>query len=298
MSDALETFRGLQRIYGFSARSGTVRTLAPRVKLFWSTERMERTPALPDQSIVIMVSGRKTAHLDGMRINYDRDNYLVVSMPVPFACSSEATEREPLLGLSVDIDLPTLSRFAGIPGAAPSSPREEPALLPPGLQPAPVDAGLSDAARRLVRTLRSPSDTLALGTSIADEIVYRALKGPHGPALLALTRPSSHHARIARAMSAIHRDPARPVSVEELAAVAGMSVRSFHRAFRSVTYKTPLQYIKIVRLTSAMSLLQGGARDVGAVARQVGYESGSQFSREFRRHFRMTPAEVKVRRRS
>ncbi|MFE1601074.1 AraC family transcriptional regulator [Methylobacterium sp. ID0610] len=298
MSDALETFRGLQEVYEFPARSGTIQTLAPRVKLFWSTERIERTPALPDQSIVILISGRKTAHLDGARIEYDRDNYLVVSVPVPFACASDATERNPLLGVSIDIDLPALNRFANIPGAVQPQAPEEPTFLPPGLQPAPVDGGLSDATRRLVRALRSPSDTLALGTSIADEIVYRALTGAHGATLLALTRPSSQHARIARAISEIHRDPARALSLDELAAVAGMSVRSFHRAFKAATCKTPLQYIKIVRLSMAMNLLQGGAREVGAVARHVGYESGSQFSREFKRHFRMTPAAVKVRRQS
>jgi AraC-like DNA-binding protein len=298
MSDALETFRGLQRVYEFPARSGTIQTLAPRVKLFWSTEKIGKTPALPDRSIVIMISGRKTAHLDGARIDYDRDNYLVVSMPIPFECASDATERDPLLGVSVDIDLPTLNRFANIPGAVPPRAPEEPTFLPPGLQPAPVDTGLSDAAQRLVRALRSPSDTLALGASLADEIVYRALTGTHGAALLALTKPSSRHARIARAISRIHRDPVSPLSMDELAATAGMSVRSFHRAFKSATCKTPLQYIKIVRLSLAMNLLQGGALDVGTVARHVGYESGSQFSREFKRHFRMTPAEVKVRRQS
>lgn len=298
MSDAFETFRGLRQVYEFPTRSGTIQTLAPRVKLFWSTERIERTPALPDQSIVIMISGRKTAHLDGTRIDYDRDNYLVVSMPVPFECASDASERDPLLGVSIDIDLPALTRFANIHGAVPPQAPEEPTFLPPGLQPAPVDTGLSDAAQRLVRTLHSPSDTLALGTSLADEIVYRALKGTHGAALLSLTKPSSQHARIARAILTIHRDPARTLAVDELAAVAGMSVRSFHRAFKAATYRTPLQYIKIVRLSMAMNLLQGGTREVGTVARHVGYESGSQFSREFKRHFRMTPAEVKVRRQS
>ncbi|MCJ2133272.1 AraC family transcriptional regulator [Methylobacterium sp. J-026] len=298
MSDALETFRGLQRVYDFPARSGTVQTLVPRVKLFWSTEKTERTPTLPNQSIVIMISGRKTAHLDGARINYDQDNYLVVSMPVPFECASDATERDPLLGMSIDIDLPALNRFADIPGAVSPPATEEPTFLPPGLQPAPVDTALSDAVRRLVRMLRSPSDTLALGASTADEIVYHALKGTHGAALLALTRPASQHARIARAISRIHRGPARTLAVDELATVAGMSVRSFHRAFKAATRKTPLQYIKIVRLSMAMSLLQSETRDVSAVARQVGYESGSQFSREFKRHFHVTPTDVKARRQS
>lgn len=197
MATPLETFRQLRETYGFSAPSGFVETPTPRIKLFWSTAKIDRTPMLPDLGIVIVVSGRKTAYLDGGQIDYDENNYLVVSAPVPFECASNATERDPLLGISVDIDLPALNRFASIPGAVSQDALDlldEPTVLPLGLQPTPIDAGLSDASHRLIRTLYSPSDTQALGTSLADEIVYRALKGRHGPTLLALTNQSSQHA--------------------------------------------------------------------------------------------------------
>lgn len=299
MATPLETFRQLRETYGFSAPSGFVETPTPRIKLFWSTAKTDRTPMLPDLGIVIMVSGRKTAYLDGGQIDYDENNYLVVSAPVPFECASNATERDPLLGISVDIDLPALNRFASIPGAVSQDALDlldEPTVLPLGLQPTPIDAGLSDASHRLIRTLYSPSDTQALGTSLADEIVYRALKGRHGPTLLALTNQSSQHARIARAISKIRRNVAEPLTVDDLALAAGMSVRSFHRAFRAVTALTPLQYVKVVRLNLAMDLLRDGTRDVGKVAREVGYESGSQFSREFKRHFSILPADVRAKR--
>lgn len=295
MATPLETFRQLRDTYKFSSPSGFVDTPTPRIKLFWSTEKIDRTPLLPDLGIVIMLSGRKTAYLDDRQVDYDKDNYLVVSAPVPFECASNATEREPLLGISVDIDLPTLTRFAGIPGTVPldaADAVEEPTILPLGLQPTPVDAGLSDVSRRLVQTLYSPSDTQALGSALADEIVYRALKGRHGPTLLALTNQSSQHARIARAISKIRRNVAEPHTVDDLALEAGMSVRSFHRAFVAITALTPLQYVKVVRLNLAMSLLRDGTRDVGKVARAVGYESSSQFSREFKRQFSILPGEV------
>lgn len=296
MATPLETFRQLRDTYKFPSPSGFVDTPAPRIKLFWSTEKIDRTPMLPELGIVIMVSGRKTAYLDDRQVDYDEDNYLVVSAPVPFECASNATERDPLLGISVDIDLATLNRFAGIPGAAPldaADALEEPTILPLGLQPTPVDAGLSDVSRRLVQTLFSPSDTQALGTSLADEIVYRALKGRQGPALLALTNQSSQHARIARAISRIRRNVAEPHTVEDLALEAGMSVRSFHRAFRAATALTPLRYVKVVRLNLAMNMLRSGLHEVGTVARRVGYESGSQFSREFKRQFSILPGDVR-----
>lgn len=298
MTATTDDFTRLRRTYGLSSRSGVVETLIPHVRMFWSTERLDRVPTLADRSIVIMISGRKTAHLRDEDVHYDKDNYLVVTAPVPYECASDATERDPLLGVVVDVDLQSLNRFARLPGLASVDVTAKPTFLRPGLRTAPISAEMSDASQRLVRMLCSPSDTQALGTAMADEILYWALKGEHGPALLSLTDQSSEHARIARAISRIRRDATRPLAVAELAEVSGMSVRSFHRAFKAVTSVTPLQYIKITRLNLAMNLLRHGGHDVGAVASKVGYESGSQFSREFKRHFSMSPTDPKVRDRS
>lgn len=294
MTIPTDTFVRLQRTYGLSSRSGLVGTLIPQVRMFWSTERIDRLPTLPDMSIVLMISGRKTAHLADRDVHYDEDHYVVVMAPVPYECESSASERDPLLGVVVDVDLQALNRFAKLPGLASLDVPATPTPLGPGLHPAAVSAELSDASRRLVRMLTSPSDTQALGTAMADEILYWALKGEHGPALLSLADQSSRQARIARAISRIRRDIARPLAVTELAEVSGMSVRSFHRAFKAVTSVTPLQYVKIARLDLAMTLIRRGDRDVGSVAREVGYESGSQFSREFKRRYALSPTDPKV----
>ncbi|MHC2109431.1 AraC family transcriptional regulator [Methylobacterium sp. CM6246] len=294
MTIATDTFVRLQRTYGLTSRSGVIGTLIPHVRIFWSTERTNKVPTLPDMSIVLMINGRKTAHLPDRDVHYDKDNYLVVTASVPYECESTASERDPLLGVVVDVDLQALNRFAKLPGMASVGAPATPTPLGPGLHPAALSAELSDASQRLVRMLSSPSDTQALGTAIADEILYWALKGEHGPALLSLADQSSRQARIARAISWIRRDVTRPLNVSELAEVSGMSVRSFYRAFKAITSVTPLQYVKIVRLDLAMTLLRRGGRDAGSVAREVGYESGSQFSREFKRRFSASPTDPKV----
>lgn len=294
MTAATDNFDRLRRTYGLSSRSGVIGTMIPHVRMFWSTERLDRVPTLPDMSIVLMINGRKTAHLPDRDVHYDKDNYIVVTAPVPYECASIASELDPLLGVIVDVDLEALNRFAKLPGLASLDVPATPTPLRQGLHPAAVSAELSDASRRLVRMLTSPSDTQALGTAIADEILYWALKGEHGPALLSLADLSGQQARIARAISLIRRDVARSLTVTELAEVSGMSVRSFHRAFKAVTSVTPLQYVKIARLDLAMTLMRRGDRDVGSVAREVGYESSSQFSREFKRRFSLSPTDPKV----
>jgi AraC-like DNA-binding protein len=150
---------------------------------------------------------------------------------------------------------------------------------------------LTAAAIRLLECLKCPLDSRILGRQMVREIVYRVLRGEQGGALRALANRDEHFIRIARVLKHIHTGYAQPLSVESMAKRAAMSVATFHNNFKLVTASSPLQYLKRIRLDRARQLMTQEGYNASTAARSVGYESQSQFSREFKRLFGMTPIE-------
>jgi len=150
---------------------------------------------------------------------------------------------------------------------------------------------LGGAVIRLLECLRSSLDSHMLGRQTVREIVYRVLQGEQGGALRALASRDENFSRIARVLKHVHAEYATPLTVEELARKAGMSVAAFHHNFKLVTASSPLQYLKRIRLDQARRLMTHDGYNASTAARAVGYESPSQFSREFKRLFGATPVE-------
>jgi AraC-like DNA-binding protein len=142
---------------------------------------------------------------------------------------------------------------------------------------------------RLLECLKSPIDSRILGHQAVREVAYRVLLGDQGGSLRALASRDDHFARIARVVKHIHAEHAKPLGVVELARRAGMSVPVFHHHFKLVTASSPLQYLKRIRLDRAKRLMAHDGYNASTAARAVGYESASQFSREFKRLFGETP---------
>src|SRR5262249_20759554 len=162
---------------------------------------------------------------------------------------------------------------------------------PRGISSTPMSEELGGAVIRLLECLKSTLDSRILGRQTVREIVYRVLQGEQARALRALASRDEHFSRIARVLKHVHAEYARPLSVEELARKAGMSVAAFHHYFKVVTASSPLQYLKRIRLDHARRLMAHDGYNASTAARAVGYESASQFSREFKRHFGTTPLE-------
>ncbi|MEA1941786.1 MAG: AraC family transcriptional regulator [Pseudomonadota bacterium] len=214
--------------------------------------------------------------------------------------------------LIVGLDLPTTARIVTASGAAPyislglaldiALLRELMAELPDEALPPPrheyrcsamtvtrADPALMDAMARLYRLHEQPGDIPVLAPLLMREIHYRLLRSPEAPLLASLTRPDSHASRIATAIARIRRDFAEALPVGTLAREAGMSASAFHAHFRSLTGTTPLQYQKAVRLMEARRRLQDTDDSVSGIAFSVGYESPTQFSREYSRQFGRPP---------
>lgn len=260
----------------------------PGVKFMRSTKHVPPTPVTYEPCIVIIAQGRKAGRLGAKTFVYDANNYLVLTAPLPFECETFGTPENPLLGLSVAV---TPALVAELLVQIESAPADADAR-PQAIESTPLDNALSDAAVRLLECLRSADEARILGPQIIREITYRVLTGPLGANLRGLAAPQTHFGQITRVLNRIHADYARNHDVETLAREAGMSVSTFHAHFKNVTASSPLQYLKTVRLHKARMLMVHDGLGAAAAALRVGYESASQFSREFKRHFGGAPAEV------
>lgn len=291
MSSLAPLFRELKQKHQASARSGLVGTEVSGVRFFWASDAIARAPLLYSAGIVILGQGYKVGYLGERQFRYDSETYLVLGVPVPFECETHATADEPLLGISVDIDMTVLhelvARLAGSLGTEEST--GEPYA---GVEPVRMDEAMMDATARLLRCMRDPLDSRVLGGAAASEIIYRVLRGESGRVLYGLTQHHTAYAAVARALARIHRAYRQSLTIDDLAKENAMSISSFHRAFKRVTGDSPLQYLKKIRLDKAKGLLVHQKMRVNDAAFEVGYESASQFSREFKRYFKVPPSEA------
>jgi AraC-like DNA-binding protein len=280
--------RMAQLLAGLAAGQGFSPSRLPGVKFMRSSRHVPPSPITYEPSIVIIAQGRKAGRLGERTFVYDANNYLVLTAPLPFECETFGTPDNPLLGLSIAVTPVLVAELL----VQIENPPADADTRPQAIESAAVDDALSDAAVRLLECLHSPDEARILGPQIIREITYRALTGPLGANLRGLAAPQSHFGQITRVLNRIHADYARAHDVETLAREAGMSVSTFHAHFKSVTASSPLQYLKTIRLHKARMLMVHDGLSAAGAALQVGYESASQFSREFKRHFGGAPAAI------
>ncbi|PDS74857.1 AraC family transcriptional regulator [Rhizobium sp. L43] len=235
-----------------------------------------------------VLQGAKSLQLGTEQISYGTGDYLLTSLDLPVAWRvTEASPEVPhlCLGLAIDSEklLELLSRI-DIPRPAAHTDGQRGMVV----NVAPPE--LMDAAVRLLRLLDRPGDIPAMAPLIEQEILYRVLTGPHGARLINIATADSHSNRIARAVAWLKENFARPLRIEDLADRVNMSVSSFHHHFKSVTAMTPVQYQKQLRLHEARRLMFVERLDAGTAGHRVGYQSPSQFSREYSRLYGASPA--------
>jgi AraC-like DNA-binding protein len=258
------------------------------VKLMRASHSVPRTPVLYEPSIVIVGQGRKRGHLGGRVYTYDAHNYLVLSVPMPFECETEVGPDGPMLAVSIRVDLAVLSELLmKMDRRSVSSDGDDTHAM----YSTPLDLPLSEATVRLLECLSCPVEARILGPQILREITYRVLCGSRGGALRALIAVNGRLSQVQRALEHMHANYAQVIDVASLAEDTGMSVSAFHHNFKAVTATSPLQYLKTIRLHKARMLMAVEGLSAGGAADRTGYQSASQFSREFKRFFGATPQE-------
>jgi AraC-like DNA-binding protein len=264
---------------------GQTETAVTGVRVLRRSEPLPRAPMVYHPNIVIVGQGQKRAYVGDEVYTYNPFNYLVSSVPMPAECEAFASPDEPILIVAIDVEPTMLGELV----LEMDEPLRIPAGTPRGLSSTPMSEELVEAVIRLLSCLRSPLDSRILGRQAVREVAYRVLLGEQGGALRALASRDDHFARIARVVRYIHAEHANPLSVDDLARKAGMSLAVFHQHFKLVTASSPLQYLKRIRLDRAKRLMAHDGYNASTAARAVGYESASQFSREFKRLFGSTP---------
>ncbi|WP_367256830.1 AraC family transcriptional regulator N-terminal domain-containing protein [Pseudomonas sp. stari2] len=255
------------------------------VRFLRSNRPLTRTPVLYDPGIVILCQGQKRGYLGDDVYVYDAQHYLVVSVPIPFTMETDATEAEPMLAIYMHLDFQLASELMqqvdDLHGANDAQPK--------GMYASPMDDKLRTSTLRFLEAMSIPGDAQILGPSLLREIYYRILTGEQGGSMRAALNRQGHFGKVTRAIRKIHSCYQERLDVEQLAHEASMSVPNFHLHFRGVTDTSPMQYLKSTRLHQARLLMLRNAMTASAAAFNVGYESASQFSREFKRFFGRTP---------
>ncbi|MFN7025174.1 MAG: AraC family transcriptional regulator N-terminal domain-containing protein [Pseudorhizobium sp.] len=264
-------------------RSGVASTPIAGLTVIQSTSRSDLQYAISQPLACLVLQGTKHVMMGDRSYDFEAGDLLLITADVPTVSQiTQASVAEPYFSMVIDLD-PTVIAQLGHEMAE-ARDRDHTAL-----RLEPTNADVADSALRLMRLLDRPSAIPMLHAQLVREMHYWLLAGRHGSAIRRLGYADGHTSRIARAVSLLRAQFRRTVTVEELAAVAGMSASSFHQHFRAITSLSPLQFQKQLRLIEARRLMLGEGATSSNAAYAVGYESVQQFTREYRRMFGLPP---------
>jgi AraC-like DNA-binding protein len=239
-------------------------------------------------SLCIVAQGEKAVSFGDATLTYGESQALVVNVEIPgLGRVTKASRAKPLIGLVLELDGATMRAVMDDLDAPAASDDDD--EIGAGAFVIDLDGALSDCVARLARLLATPGAIPVLYPTIMREISYWLLAGPHGPEISKVVMPKSRTRRLWDAIQSLRNNFAETIRIEDLAARANMSPSSFHQHFKTLTSMTPLQYQKQLRLLRARQLMSDENAHVSDAAYRVGYESASQFSREYTRMFGVPP---------
>lgn len=261
-------------------------TALPALSFFRAEVPGAQVCAMYEPGLALVAQGAKRLLLGDDVLHYDQANYLVTAIDLPVLSEvTRASPQEPYLCAMLRFDVQMIGELL----TDATLPHPPVTAAGRGMAVSPVTPELLDSVLRLVRLLDTPRDIPVLAPLILRELLYRLLTGEQGARLRHVATNGSPSQQIARAIDWLKGHFDRPLRIDELAATVNMSPSSLHHHFRAITAMSPLQYQKRLRLQEARRVLLTERCDVAAVAHRVGYESPSQFSREYSRQFGAPP---------
>lgn len=277
-----ETLQELIAIAGRHAHGRRTKTAIPRVSIGRSEVATPPLPELCQPTALFVLQGTKTVLIGDRTLRYGAGSYFVYAVETPATSQLiEASSARPYVAVAFALDIELVAALFI---------DHKPALDGDSFVTDRADDELLDAWRRMLRLLDRPAEIPVLAPMLEREIAFRLLQGPQGAKLRQLARADGRLSQIRRATAWIRSHYNEPIDVTELAELAHMSNASFHRHFKAATAMSPIQYQKQVRLLEARHLLIAESGNATRVAFAVGYESASQFSREYARHFGLPPS--------
>lgn len=281
---AIEKLRGL--IARFTEQEEMHTSAISGLSLFKRTEPTEPVTGMYQPSVCLIAQGEKRVQVGNENYVYDAKNYLITSIHLPTVVQiTEASEEKPYLGLRMLFDPRELAQLMADSQLPPPKTQQS----SHGMATAEVTLPLAEAFNRLIQLLDNEQDIPIMAPVIQREIVYRLLVGDLGGRLRQIASAGSQSHQIAHAIEWLKDNFTKPLRIEDLAGQARMSTSTFHHHFRAMTALSPLQYQKQLRLQEARRLMLADYLDAATAAFEVGYESPSQFSREYSRLFGAPP---------
>ncbi|HUB89045.1 MAG TPA: AraC family transcriptional regulator [Dyella sp.] len=273
---------------------GVTQTAWPALSFFRADAPSDRSCAMYEPCLGLLLQGNKHVLVGEERLEQEYGHYLINSIDVPVTAQVvRASPQQPCLCITLRLDPVRIGEWLSEVRLPKPS-----AVTARGIALSPVSAGLLDPLLRLVRLLDSPQDLALLAPLIERELLYRLLTGEQGVRLAQIAMAGGQGQQIARAIQWLRQHFNKPLRIAELASMVNMSPSSLHHHFRQITAMSPLQYQKVLRLHEARRLLLTEGCDVATAAHRVGYESPSQFSREYSRQHGAPPLRDVVRLRS
>jgi AraC-like DNA-binding protein len=264
--------------------NGIAQTPIPGLTLIRQTAPTELQYAINKPLVAMVLQGSKRVTMGSSTFDFGAGESLLITADVPTVSQiTRANISVPYFSLVVDLDLAVIESLVVDMGSVPFD-----AGTPVRVDP--TEAEVADSALRLMRLLDRPASLPILQAQLIRELHFWLLSGRHGGAIRSLGVTGSHAQRVARAVALIRANFAKPLGVEQLAEAAGMSVSSFHEHFRAITSLTPLQFQKQLRLIEARRMMLADGEMISNAAYAVGYESVTQFTREYGRMFGLPPA--------
>ncbi|MBU6953983.1 AraC family transcriptional regulator [Hahella sp. HN01] len=279
----------VERLQTLAPDEGYNLTPLPDVRLLRSNRPLSRTPVLYDPGVVVVCQGCKRGYFGDQCYIYDAQHYLAVSVPVPFTMETDASPEHPLLAIYIHLDFKVAAELMlqiEHHGAG-----ESRVSAPESMISSPMNHALKASVLRFLQALSRPLDAAVLGPSLLRELYFHFLTGEQGGVIRSALAMQGQFGKISRVLKSIHGNYAQSLNLTQLAAEAGMSAPTFHSHFKNMTRQSPMQYVKSVRLHQARMLMVRQAMTASAASYAVGYESPSQFNREFKRLFGLPPAE-------
>jgi AraC-like DNA-binding protein len=268
------------------AQSGLTVTPIPRLEITVGNAAIGSSPCLYRSMICFVLQGSKHVSINNELLHYDRASYLISALDLPLSGQIfNAADGKPYVAVSLTLEAALLAQVA-----ATMPPWRQNALQGIGISINPITASLHDTLLRLLALLDAPEDIPVLAPMVERELLYRLLQGPQGHLLRQIAQPDGALGRVRRSIEWIRDNQNSRLRIEDLCDASGMSRASLHRHFLTITGLSPLQYHKQIRLQEARQLLLAGDHSASDVAFAVGYESPSQFSREYLRQFGAPPA--------
>ena len=275
-----------RKIVAHILTDGKEETAMAGLSLYRQSAPTQCTSGAYEPELIVFVQGEKRINVGETTLEVNESTFLLTSIDMPVISQvTKATREEPILALLLKLEMPAvreiLSQEEFHVSEAVSGTR--------GMAVGETSVELLDACSRLLDLLDAPQDSPFLGNLIQREIIYRLLRGPQGENLRAIATLGEQSNRTAKAVAWLRENYAKPLRVEDLASVAQMGVSTLHHHFRTLTAMSPLQYQKQLRLHTARVRMLMDGMDAASAAFEVGYESPSQFSREYSRFFGQPP---------